>query len=359
MSDPLTSEFVKQTALDCGFAVAGIAFAGPPKDYARYREWIAAGMAGEMGYLTDHRGDLRAQARELLPSAKTVLSVGKRYNAPYASSLEAREPGRAWISRYAWGADYHDSMRKDLERVVERLREASPTAFDWRICVDTAPLLERSYARLAGLGWIGRNTCLINEQQGSWLFLGELLLSLELQPDMAAPDRCGTCRRCVDVCPTSALVPKTDGTWALDARLCISYYTIEKRGAIPAREHSAIGNHVFGCDICQDVCPWNGKAARASVEASVPEFDEQLFFAPELSRLAGMTEDEFRRAFRHTPVSRAKYRGFLRNVAVAMGNSGREELLEPLRKLSEHPDAVVADTAQIAHRRLQETAGTR
>jgi epoxyqueuosine reductase len=359
LSGSLTSEFVKQTALDCGFDIAGIAFAGPAQDHARYREWIAAGMAGEMGYLTDHRGDLRADARELLPTAKTVLSVGKRYNTPHGSSLEARDAGRAWISRYAWGADYHDSMRKDLERVVERLKEASPAAFEWRICVDTAPLLERSYARLAGLGWIGRNTCLINEQKGSWLFLGELLLSLELEPDMAAPDRCGTCRRCIDACPTNALVPKGDGTWTLDARLCISYYTIEKRGAIAAEQHAGIGNHIFGCDICQDVCPWNGKAARAGVDANKPAFDEELFVSPELARLAGMTEEEFRRAFRRTPVSRAKYRGFLRNVAIAMGNSGREELLEPLRKLSEHEDAVVADTAEISHRRLSEALRAR
>jgi epoxyqueuosine reductase len=356
LSDSLTPEFVKQVALDCGFDIAGIAFAGPAGDYARYREWVAAGMAGEMTYLTEHRGDLRADARELLPSAKAILSVGKRYDTPFPSSLEAREPGRAWISRYAWGADYHDSMRKDLGRIVERLQDTSPVPFDWRICVDTAPLLERSYARLAGLGWIGRNTCLINERQGSWLFLGELLLSLELEPDAPPPDRCGTCRRCIDACPTGALVPKPDGTWALDARLCISYFTIEKRGAIPAEQHAAIGNHIFGCDICQDVCPWNGKAARAAAPA---EAHEPLFFSPDLAELAGMTEDEFRRTFRHTPVSRAKYRGFLRNVAIAMGNSRREELLAPLRKLSEHPDQMVADTAQIAHGRLLNALETR
>jgi epoxyqueuosine reductase len=358
LSDSLTSEFVKQTALDCGFDLAGIAFAAPAGDFARYREWVAAGMAGEMAYLTDHRRDLRADARELLPSAKTLLAVGKRYNKQAPSSLEAREPGRAWISRYAWGADYHDWMRKDLERVVGRLQEASAYPFDWRICVDTAPLLERSYARLAGLGWIGRNTCLINEEQGSWLFLGELLLSLELEPDVPAPVRCGTCRRCIDACPTGAIVPKPDGTWALDARLCISYYTIEKRGAIPADQHAAIGNHVFGCDICQDVCPWNAKAARAGLHAKTgSDFPEPLFFAPDLQMLAGMTEDEFRTAFRHTPVSRAKYRGFLRNVAIAMGNSGRQELLEPLRKLSEHRDPLVAEAAQTAHGRLLHALG--
>lgn len=345
---------MKQAALDCGFDVAGITSAGPAGDYARYREWIAAGMAGEMAYLTDHRGDMRGDARELLPSAKTILCVGKRYDAPCPSSLEAREPGRAWISRYAWGADYHDWMREALARVVERLREAAGIPFEWRICVDTAPLLERSYARLAGLGWIGRNTCLINEQQGSWLFLGEVLLSLELAPDIPPPDRCGSCRRCIDACPTEALVPKPDGTWALDARRCISYFTIEKRGAISEEQQCAMGHHVFGCDICQDVCPWNQKAARTGGQTNWTAVPEP-FFSPDLAQLAGMTEDDFRRVFRKTPVWRAKYRGFLRNVAIAMGNSGNRDLLEPLERLAGHSDPLIADAAEAALARLKNT----
>jgi epoxyqueuosine reductase len=352
-----TPEFVKQTALDCGFDVAGIASAAPAGDYARYQEWIAAGMAGEMAYLTDHRGRVRANPQELLPAAKTVLCVGKVYNTPYPYSTEVHEPTRAWISRYAWGRDYHDSMRKALTRVVERLRQAAAAPFESRICVDTAPLLERSYARLAGLGWIGRNTCLINQQLGSWLFLGELLLSLDLMPDMPAPDRCGTCRRCIDACPTQALVPKADGTWALDAPLCISYFTIEKRGAIPAEQHSAIGHHVFGCDICQDVCPWNRKTAEPSLQEDAA--GQGMFFSPELADLADMTEDDFRRIFRETPVWRAKYSGFLRNVAIGMGNSRRQEFLEPLERLSQHSDAIVAGAAQTAHARLRELPGIR
>jgi epoxyqueuosine reductase len=354
---PLTSDFVKQTALDCGFDVAGIASAEPAGDYARYQEWLAAGMAGEMAYLTDHRGEIRADPRTLLPDAKTILCVGKIYDSPYPRSLDAHEPGRAWISRYAWGRDYHDSMRESLTEVVERLRLAAGVPFEWRICVDTAPLLERSYARLAGLGWIGRNTCLINQQHGSWLFLGELLLSLDLAPDMPPPDRCGSCRRCIDACPTDALVPKPDGTWALDARLCISYFTIEKRGAIPVEQHSAIGHHVFGCDICQDVCPWNSKAAMPDEAPPVTHGD--AFFSPDLTQLAAMSEDDFRRVFRGTPVWRTKYRGFLRNVAMAMGNSGQAELLEPLERLSEHSDPIVAATAQTAHARLRESLSSR
>ena len=356
MTSLLTADFVKQTALDCGFDVAGIASAEPAGDYARYQEWLAAGMAGEMAYLTDHRGQIRADPRDLLPSAKTVLCAGKIYNAPYPYSLEAREPGRAWISRYAWGNDYHESIREALTRVVERLRGNAAAPFEWRICVDTAPLLERSYARLAGLGWIGRNTCLINQQHGSWLFLAEVLLSLELMPDMPAPDRCGTCRQCIDACPTDALVPKSDGTWALDARLCISYFTIEKRGAIPAEQQSSMGHHVFGCDICQDVCPWNRKAGANRQEDGA---GQNAFFSPDLAQLAGMTAGDFRRVFRGTPVWRTKYRGFLRNVAIAMGNSGRQELLGPLERLAAHPDATIAGAAQTARARLRETLNSR
>ncbi len=210
-----------------------------------------------MRYLTDHRGDMRANPQALLPGAKTMLCVGKLYNAPVPYSTEFSDSERAWISRYAWGDDYHDVLRLGLEQVAERLHSEIAASFAHRICIDTAPLLERSYARLAGLGWIGKNTCLINQGQGSWFFLGELLLTLELEADQPPPDRCGTCSRCIDACPTNALVPKEDGTWTLDARLCISYLTIEKRGAIDASLQSLTGFQVFGCDICQDVCPWN------------------------------------------------------------------------------------------------------
>src|SRR5581483_1683229 len=216
-----------------------------------------------------------------------------------------------WISRYAWGDDYHDVLRHGLERLAERITErAGP--FEWRACVDTAPLLERSYARMAGLGWIGRNTCLINQQSGSWFFLGELLVSLEIAPDVPPPDRCGTCRRCIDACPTAAIVPRANG-WTVDSRLCISYFTIEQRGPIEEAMRPGIGGHVFGCDICQDVCPWNGRAPVAG------EFEPRNF-APPLIELASLTEVEFRTMFRGTPVTRAKYSGFLRNVAMAMGN---------------------------------------
>jgi epoxyqueuosine reductase len=215
--------------------------------------------------------------------------------------------------------------------------------FEWKICVDTAPLLERSYARAAGLGWIGKNTCLINQRQGSWFFLGELLLSIPLSADMPPPDRCGSCRRCIDACPTAAIVPDGDGRFRLDARLCISYLTIEKRGEVPVDLQSSMGQHVFGCDICQDVCPWNRRA---------PQTDEAAFQpatpTPLLHDLAGLTEQQFRDRFRHSPVWRARYTGFLRNVAIALGNSAGDQATAHLERLATHPDAAVAKAALAA-----------
>ncbi|MGH9621286.1 MAG: tRNA epoxyqueuosine(34) reductase QueG, partial [Bryobacteraceae bacterium] len=318
---PITAEQVKQFARECGFELAGVAPAVPAEDFERFEDWRQAGMAGEMAYLTDHRGDLRADPRNLLPEAKSIVCVGKLYNTNHPYSTELNDLSRGWISRYAWGAeDYHDVLRRALEQLAGKIAAACDQPLCWKICVDTAPLLERSYARAAGLGWIGKNTCLINQQQGSWFFLGELLLSLPLAPDTPPPDRCGTCTRCIDACPTQALVPDDHGRFRpgrfrLDARLCISYLTIEKRGPIPDELHSAMGNHVFGCDICQDVCPWNRQAA----DSEEPAFQPKAF-APPLDSLAAQSEAEFRQLFRRSPVWRAKYAGFLRNVAIALGN---------------------------------------
>jgi epoxyqueuosine reductase len=254
------------------------------------------------------------------------------YHAP---APPPAEPGRAIISRYAWGEDYHQTMRAALEQLVARLRAMDN--FDYRICVDTAPLLERSYARQAGLGWIGKNTCLINEPRGSWFFLGEVITSLELEPDSPPPDRCGTCTRCIDACPTDALAGGK-----LDARRCIAYFTIELKGPIPEAYREPIGAHVFGCDICQDVCPWNSSAP----STADPQFQER--FAPDLESLADLTEAEFREKFRNSPISRPKHAGLLRNVAVAMGNSGLARFRAPLARLAEHEDPVVAEHASWA-----------
>jgi epoxyqueuosine reductase len=326
--------------MECGFELAGFARAEPSADAARYLEWVARGMAGKMGYLADHRAGLRADPRRLLPSARSIISAGKLYNGPEPRSTSMAAAELGWISRYAWGEDYHDVVRRGLEQLVAIL----PADHEYKICVDTAPLLERSYAREAGLGWIGKNTCLINQEIGSWFFLGEILTSLELEPDSPPPDRCGTCARCIDACPTQAI--HADG-YELDARLCIAYFTIELRGEIPEEQRSGLGRHVFGCDICQDVCPWNQRA---------PLTDDPAFqarnFAPPLERLATLTQEEFREAFRHSPVQRAKYAGFLRNVAIAMGNSGEGKFREPLERLSGSEDAVVAESARWALSRL-------
>jgi epoxyqueuosine reductase len=308
------SETVKRIAQECGFELAGVAAAEPGvesnNDFARFERWVERGFAGEMRYMTDRRAQVRRDPRSLLASARSIICVGKLYN----TSPEIKDPP---ISRYAWGSrDYHDVMREGLERMVEKLRAIEP--FEFKICVDTAPLLERTYARLAGLGWIGRNSCLINEPLGSWFFLGEIVTSLELQPDSPPPDRCGTCTRCIDACPTQAFAPD-GGSWALDSRRCISYLTIELRGPIPAGPinedlRAGTGEHVFGCDICQDVCPWNSRA---------PVTDERAFARreqPSLEAMARMTEDEFREFARGTALARPKYAGFHRNAAIALEN---------------------------------------
>jgi len=297
-----------------------------------------------MTYLTDRRAEIRQDPRNLVPSARSIICVGKLYNGPQPYSTKFCHSDLAWISRYAWGEDYHDVLRAGLQRLANRLLESE--SFEYKICVDTAPLLERTYARRAGLGWIGKNTCLINQQMGSWFFLGELLVSLDIEPDSPPPDRCGTCTRCIEACPTAAIVPDGAG-YALDSRFCISYFTIELRNAFPPQHRAEIGNHVFGCDICQDVCPWN---ARSPITAE-PAFAAE-HFAPALEKLAELTEDEFRELFRSSPVRRAKYTGFLRNVAVAMGNARSEKFREPLQKLAESGEPLVAEHAHWALEQL-------
>ena len=304
----MTADQIRELARRSGFELAGVAAAVPAEDRERYHAWVADGRAGRMGYLTDHRAAVRDDPRNLLPSARSVICAGKLYQTPWPHSTRFHDEDCAWISRYAWGDDYHDVLRRGLEHLDGLIRESAGSEYESRICVDTAPLLERSYARLAGLGWIGRNTCLINQAQGSWFFLGELLVSLEIAPDAPPPDRCGTCTRCIDACPTAAIPPGG----GLDAQRCISYFTIELRGPIPEEYHAGIGHHVFGCDICQDVCPWNRRAPVSGDPAFAPRH-----FAPRLDEMAALTEEQFRAMFRGTPVTRAKYEGFLRNVRLA------------------------------------------
>lgn len=345
----MLAEQVKAVARSLGFELAGIAPADPPEDFARYESWASQGMAGAMGYLTDRRAEIRRDVRNLLPSARSVICVGKLYNQRSAPAAA----GQAIVSRYAWGRDYHDSMRADLEKLAARLGEIA--GFEWKACVDTAPVLERTFARLAGIGWIGKNTCLINEPMGSWFFLGELITSLELEPDTPPPDRCGTCTRCIDACPTNAFRPVGElsgidslasesldiQSWAIDARRCIAYLNVELRAAIPEEYRAAMGTRVLGCDICQDVCPWNSRAP-------VSDSFEDLHSAPDLEPLAYLSEAEFHARFRGTALSRPRYSGFLRNVAIAMGNSGLAKFRNALEHLSTSGDALVAEHARWA-----------
>jgi epoxyqueuosine reductase len=288
-----------------GFEVAGITPALPHRDHARYLNWVNQGMAADMAYLTDHRAQVRQDPRLIFPAAVSMLCVGKLYNAP--------GPPDPQISRYAWGnGDYHDVLREGLIRVAARLEAELGESFESRICVDTAPLLERSYARQAGLGWIGKNTCLINQAKGSWFFLAELLLPFPVSSYGEPPaDRCGSCMKCIEACPTAAIVESPNG-WELDSRLCISYWTIEAKSEAPADLKKAFGHHLFGCDICQDVCPWNRRA---------PFTDEPGFqLANAKPPLQEISEDEFRKLFRKTPVARTKASGYNRNVRIVLEN---------------------------------------
>lgn len=333
----MTASEIRVAARECGFELAGIARAEPlEQDVRRYLDWVDRGFAGAMGYLTDRRATVRTDPKLLLASARSIICVGKLYNRPEARSTEWTDTETGWVSRYAWGEDYHDVMRRGLERLAARLG----SGHEWKVCVDTAPLLERSYAREAGIGWIGKNTCLINQELGSWMFLGEILTSMEIEPDTPPPDRCGTCTRCIEACPTQAI--PAEG-YEIDARRCIPYFTIELHGSVPEEMRGAIGQHVFGCDICQDVCPWNRRAPVADEPAFEPRH-----FAPRLEELAALSEEEFRDRFQASPIQRAKHAGFLRNVAIAMGNSGQEKFREPLERLSRFPNEMVAEHARWA-----------
>jgi len=368
VSQPLDLvRLAKSAAAEAGFDLCGIAALGKDKfhELDHFPAWIDAGYAGEMEYLKsrDERGELkRASPRSTAPWARSVIVCAMNYDTrqPYSTQV-AHDRSRGWIARYAWSAqDYHAVVLKKLRQVETRVR-ASVDAFDppaeliTRCYVDTGPHVERVYAKYAGVGWIGKNTCILNEKLGSWVFLGVILTSLELLPDLPAADRCGTCTRCIDACPTHALI----APYKLDATRCISYLTIEKRGDIPQDLRPGIGNHVFGCDICQDVCPWNNGASIAesgdhSLFATAPELQPRNELVnPALAWLAEMGRAEFQQVFRSSPVKRAKYSGLRRNVAVAMGNSGEKKFLPQLERLACDEDSVVQKHAQWALRRLQ------
>ena len=353
---------VKRAAEDAGFELCGVAPTSHAAELDHFPPWIASGRAGEMKYLEarDDRGDLkRASLARVAPWARSIVVCAINYNTakPYSTEFDNGSSGnasRGWISRYAWGReDYHQAVLRRLRQVEDALRRAaeaevsseSAAEIVTRSYVDTGPIVERVVAKYAGVGWIGKNTCIINQKKGSWLFLGVILTSLELEPDLPAPDRCGTCARCIEACPTDALI----APYQLDSNLCISYLTIEKRGEIPEEMRTGMGRHVFGCDICQDVCPWNRKAP----STSAPEFASRSEMVnPALDWLAEISEEEFRTTFRASPVRRAKRSGLRRNAVIAAGNSGEFKFLPLLEKLSSDEDQTVAATARWAREKI-------
>jgi epoxyqueuosine reductase len=363
-----------ERAKELGFELCGVAPTEKFPELERFPEWLERGYAGEMKYLSDPR---RLDPKDAMGGVHSLIVCALNYNAkfPYSTDIVATGEGenpRGWVSRYAWGGDYHEVLRSKLNTLIAEMRMqfAHAEPFEARAYVDTGPVHERAAAKYAGLGWLGKNTLLINQRTGSWIFLGVILTSLPLKPtlasdEMPAPDRCGTCRACLDACPTEAIVEP----YVLDATRCISYLTIEYRGSIAEDLRESMGCHVFGCDICQDVCPWNRKSPRSDL----PEFQPRQFgtssentvaentlFRPELLRLASLNELEFREEFCGSPIKRAKWRGLMRNACIALGNSGLTvessaypEALNSLRKLSESSDAVMAESARWALSRIQ------
>lgn len=385
--------WIAERARELGFELCGVAPAEKFPELARAEEWFARGFAGEMKYLGDAR---RGDPALALAGVRNIIVCGMNYNSALPRSIEMdgkeekpktnrrdaesaegrgevevedREGvARGWISRYAWGADYHDVLRSRLNVLVAELRERFEESFEAMAYADTGPLQERIFAKHAGIGWIGKNTLVLNQQMGSWFFLGVVLTTLELTPSLEAAqgppaDLCGSCTRCIDACPTDALI----APYEMDARRCISYLTIEHRGAIAEEFREAIGNHVYGCDICQDVCPWNRRAPVTSVAEFQPRtFDETAnaslisLFRPKLTALAAISEEEYRVAFRGSAIKRTKHRGIVRNACIALGNTKLErgdeahvEAVMVLERLATSSDAVISESALWALARIQ------
>jgi epoxyqueuosine reductase len=340
---------VKSFARDLGCELVGVAPVAHFKELDFYPQWLQAGYAGEMHYLK-RQLPARLDPRQIMPDAQSVIVIGVVYHTPAPLSTEIDDPNRGWISRYAWGEDYHEVLREKLAALHRFLEKEGGPDYKGRYYVDTGPVLDRVFAKYAGLGWFGKNTNLINQRLGSWFFIGELITNLVLESDAPPPDRCGTCRRCIEACPTEAII----APYVLDARRCISYLTIELRDEIPEALRPRMGRHVFGCDICQEVCPWNRKAA---VTVNPAFRSRPTMVAPLLKELAAIDEEKFRRQFPHSPVKRAKWRGFIRNVLVVIGNSGMAALLPIVARFLQHPEAFLQKHARWAYEKLTATPG--
>jgi epoxyqueuosine reductase len=328
-------------ALDLGFDLAGIAPISPAPHVDAYRDWITQGYHGEMGYMArPDRVERRENPNVILPGAKAIVCVGLNYYpGPLPDDL-AHDASRGLVANYAWGLDYHDLMQPRLEELAAFIRAETGGNATTRAYVDTGPILERAYAAEAGLGFIGKNTCLIHPQMGSWLFLGEVLTDAELDPTPKESNvDCGTCRRCLDACPTGALI----APYILDARRCISYLTIELKGAIPRELRPLMGNRIYGCDVCQQVCPWQRFAGPTREKAFHTEELDRA--APLLAELIEMDEATFRQRYAGSPIARIGRGRLLRNAAVALGNWGDKRTIKPLTKALQDTDTLVREHA--------------
>jgi epoxyqueuosine reductase len=361
-------------ASDAGFDTAGIAAVDEPgtttvaqQDAERFSDWVAAGRAGEMEYLKRRNEDgvlLRSAVQVAIPWARSVVVCALNYNAQGPLSIDAAPADTGWIARYAWSGattttdssadvpqlqptDYHDQLLKRLRQIESALKERF--ACETRCYVDTGPLVERAIAERAGIGWIGKNTCVIHQQLGSWLLLGVIVTSIPVAQGVefaAAADRCGSCTRCIDACPTDALI----APYQMDASRCIGYLTIEKKGVIPEELREPMGRQVFGCDICQDVCPWNRRSPAAMHEGMLARRE---MVNPALDWLASMDAAEFKRWFKGSPVERTRRKRLHRNVAIAMGNSGDTRFAAQLQQWSASDDPVLAEAASWAIQRIR------
>jgi epoxyqueuosine reductase len=328
----ITSARLKAQATSLGFDLCGIAAAGDFPELGALPGWLRRGYAGRMTYL-NRTAKTRADVRRWLPSARSVICVACVYHTEHQLAVEARDPGEAIIARYAWGDDYHAVLQRRLEALLGWMRGAAGEPFEARLGVDDVPVQERVYAAQAGLGWIGKHTCVINPEAGSWFVLGEIATSLALEPDEPALDQCGTCRLCLDACPTGAIVEP----YVLDATRCISYLTIEVRKSIPEGQRPDLGAHVFGCDICQDVCPWNAAAPASGDTAWQPRAG---LGRPRLSELWRASDAGLASRIEGTALVRRGVDGLRRNVAVAIGNSEDDDAAAALAELpSEAPSA--------------------
>jgi epoxyqueuosine reductase len=332
---------VKSWSHELGFELAGIAAAREAETRAFYEEWVAAGRAGEMGYM-ERDPARRAQPQTVWPAAASIVVVGMNYR-PVAEP-EPVDGLRGRVARYALGDDYHDVIEEKLRRLLARIREHDP-AVEGRVYVDTGPLLERDLAARAGLGWFGKNTMLLNRSLGSYFFLGALLLNVSLPPDAPTTAHCGRCDRCLSACPTGAFV----APYVLDARRCISYLTIELKGPIPRELRPLVGDWIFGCDLCQEVCPWNRKSPPGREPRFAPRPGRST---PELLSLLRLTPEEFAARFRGTPIKRAKRRGLLRNVCIALGNDRDPASLPALTEALRDPEPLVRGHAAWALGRI-------